>query len=200
MFITRSFWRKVVATVGAAVGFVFVYETTIRDSRYAARQAMVTEAAAPPQPGSTLQFTATAYCKGETTASGVVVRTGIAAADPALLPVGTVVRLDTPDSRYDGIWTVMDTGPAVQGRVIDLYLWSCHDALKFGRRPIRLTVLRLGWNPQNSDPERAEALFRQREIDRGLTPLRSRPIDSRVPVTSPVAPAVNPVPSMPPPI
>ena len=194
MFITRSFWRKVVATVGAAVGFVFVYETTIRDSRYAARQAMVAEAAAPPQPGSTLQFTATAYCKGETTASGVVVRTGIAAADPALLPVGTVVRLDTPDSRYDGIWTVMDTGPAVQGRVIDLYLWNCHDALKFGRRPIRLTVLRLGWNPQNSDPERAEALFRQREIDRGLTPLRSRPIDSRVPVTSPVAPAVNPVP------
>ena len=40
MFLSRSFWRKVVATVGAAVGFVFVYETTIRDSRYAARQAM----------------------------------------------------------------------------------------------------------------------------------------------------------------
>ena len=54
---------------------------------------------APPQPGSHLRFTATAYCKGETTASGVGVRTGIAAADPTLLPVGTVVRLDTPDSK-----------------------------------------------------------------------------------------------------
>ena len=48
-------------------------------------------------------------------------RTGIAAADPTLLPVGTVVRLDMPDSRYDGIWTIMDTGPAVQGRIVDLY-------------------------------------------------------------------------------
>jgi len=119
MFITRSFWRKVVATVGAAVGFVFVYEATIRDSRYAARQAVLTDSSAIPQPGSQLRFTATAYCKGETTASGVGVRTGIAAADPSLLPVGTVVRLDTPDARYDGIWTIMDTGPAVQGRTID---------------------------------------------------------------------------------
>jgi 3D (Asp-Asp-Asp) domain-containing protein len=194
MFITRSFWRKVVATVGAAVGFVFVYETTIRDSRYAARQAMAAEAAASPQAGSMLQFTATAYCKGETTASGVSVRTGIAAADPALLPVGTVVRIDTPEPRYDGIWTVMDTGPAVQGRIIDLYLWSCHDALKFGRRPIKLTVLRLGWNPENSGPAYADALFKQRELNRGLTPLRSRPIDSRAPMTVPVLPAVNPAP------
>ena len=72
---------------------------------------------------------------------------------PALLPVGTVVRVDMPNSRYSGIWTVMDTGPAVQGRLIDLYLWSCHEALAFGRRPVRLTVLRLGWSPQMSAPE-----------------------------------------------
>ena len=79
-------------------------------------------------------------------------RTGVAAADPALLPVGTVVRVDMPNSRYSGIWTVMDTGPSVQGRMVDLYLWSCKEALEFGRRPVRLTVLRLGWNPQMSAP------------------------------------------------
>ena len=194
MFITRSFWRKVVATVGAAVGFVFVYEATIRDSRYAARQAILTDAAAVPQPGSQLRFTATAYCKGETTASGVGVRTGIAAADPTLLPVGTVVQLDTPDARYDGIWTIMDTGPAVQGRVIDLYLWSCHDALRFGRRPIRLSVLRLGWNPQNSAPGRVDTLFRQREIDRAQMPVPSKPVDPTGTLTPPVVPAVAPPP------
>jgi len=177
MFITHSFWRKVVATVGAAVGFVFVYEATIRDSRYAARQAMIAEASAVPQPGATLRFVATAYCKGDTTASGVVVRTGVAAADPMLLPVGSVIRIDTPDSRYDGVWTIMDTGPAVQGRVIDLYLWSCHDALRFGRRPITLTVLRLGWNPRNSEPGRVDMLFKQREIDRAQMPLPSKPVD-----------------------
>jgi 3D (Asp-Asp-Asp) domain-containing protein len=192
MFITRSFWRKVVATVGAAVGFVFVYETTIRDSRYAARQAILSETSALPQPGSQLRFTATAYCKGETTASGVGVRTGIAAADPSLLPVGTVVRLDTTDPRYDGIWTIMDTGPAVQGRIIDLYLWSCHDALRFGRRPIQLTVLRLGWNPQNSEPGRVDTLFRQREIERAQLPLPTKPVDPEGRLTPPVVPAVAP--------
>jgi 3D (Asp-Asp-Asp) domain-containing protein len=166
MLINDSFWRKVVATVGAAVGLVFVYETTIRDSRYAARQATMNETVSIPQPGTRLRFTATAYCKGETTASGVSVRTGIAAADPTLLPVGTVVRIDTPDDKLDGIWTIMDTGPAVQGRTVDLYLWSCHDALRFGRRAIQLEVLRLGWNPQNSLPARVDDLFKQRELDK----------------------------------
>src|SRR5687768_8944812 len=164
MFITNSFVRKVVVTLGAAVGFVFVYETTIRDSRDAARGALVVEAAGQPTTlGRRLAFTATAYCKGETTASGVGVRSGVAAADPALLPVGSVIRIDTPDSRYDGIWTVMDTGPAVQGRIIDLYMWSCHDALKFGRRPVHVNVVRLGWNPQNSERSVVDVLFRKRE-------------------------------------
>jgi 3D (Asp-Asp-Asp) domain-containing protein len=188
MFISTSFVRKVVATLGAAVGFVFVYEVTVRDSRYAARDAMVAEAAMPASVGTPLAFTATAYCKGETTASGVVVRSGIAAADPALLPVGSVVRLDTPDARYNGIWTVMDTGPAVQGRTLDLYMWSCHDALKFGRRPVRINVLRLGWNPQNSEPGVVEALFQQRERDKAAMPIPAKAIDPMgvlVPATPP---------------
>ena len=28
----------------------------------------------------------------------------------------------------------MDTGPKVQGRHVDLYMWSCYEALAFGRR------------------------------------------------------------------
>jgi 3D (Asp-Asp-Asp) domain-containing protein len=195
MFITRSFWRKVVATVGAAVGFVFVYETTIRDSRYAARQAAMADTSAAPQPGAQLRFTATAYCKGETTASGVVVRTGIAAADPTLLPVGTVIRIDTTKGQYDGIWTIMDTGPAVQGRTIDLYMWSCHDALRFGRQRVQLTVLRLGWNPQNSDPGHVESLFKQREIDRGQTPLPARSVDPEGRLIAPSSATPEPPPS-----
>lgn len=194
MLISRSFWRKVVATVGAAVGLVFVYETTIRDSRYAARQASMAETVSIPQPGSRLRFTATAYCKGETTASGVSVRTGIAAADPALLPVGTVVRIDTPDAKLDGIWTVMDTGPAVQGRTIDLYLWSCHEALRFGRRPIQLEVLRLGWNPENSQRSRVDDLFKQRELEKARTREDEKPLDA-----SPASDAVPAAAQAPPP-
>ncbi len=179
MLISRSFLWKAVATVGAAVGFVFVYETTVRDSRYTAGQDTTPETAAIAQRGARLRFTATAYCKGETTASGVSVRTGIAAADPALLPVGTVVRLDTPDPKMNGIWTIMDTGPAVQGRTVDLYLWSCHDALRFGRRSIELEVLRLGWHPENSQPARVDGLFRQREINKARA-LAAEPAPSDV--------------------
>ncbi len=94
------------------------------------------------------------------------VRTGIVAADPQLLPVGSVIRIETPNPRYSGVWTVMDTGPSVQKRTIDLYLWSCHEALAFGRRPVWLTVLRLGWNPENSIPGMIDALFRKREAER----------------------------------
>jgi 3D (Asp-Asp-Asp) domain-containing protein len=192
MLISRSFLRKAVATVGAAVGFVFVYETTVPDSRYAAQQAALAESV-PPQPGARLRFTATAYCKGQTTASGVGVRTGIAAADPALLPVGTVVRLDTPDAKLDGIWTIMDTGPAVQGRTVDLYMWSCHEALRFGRRTIELEVLRLGWNPQNSEPARVSDLFKQREVQKARV-IQAPPKAS----AADVAPAVAPAPAPPP--
>ncbi len=159
MFLTRSFRRKLIATACVAVGFVFLYEATTLDSRYAARQAELREATAPPAPGARLRFTATAYCKGQTTASGVQVRSGIAAADPDLLPVGSVVQIDALGERYNGIYTVMDTGPAVQGRHVDLYMWSCYEALDFGRKPIQLTVLRLGWNPRATTPGLVDRLF-----------------------------------------
>ncbi len=183
MRIAESYWRKALATLVVAVGFVFFYESTARDSRYAARDATLSETTGLPQPGARMLFTATAYCKGETTASGVVVRTGVAAADPGLLPVGTVVRVDMPNPRYSGIWTVMDTGPAVQGRTVDLYLWSCKEAQEFGRRPVRLTVLRLGWNPQNSVPGLVDSLFRKREKD------ASRPAPP--PPVAPAAPVAD---------
>ncbi|MDP3720642.1 MAG: 3D domain-containing protein [Acidobacteriota bacterium] len=168
-------------TLGVAAGFVSLYQTTAPDSRTAASETSIVETTVLPQAGSRMEFTATAYCKGQTTASGVGVRTGVAAADPALLPVGSVVRLETPNPRYSGVWTVMDTGPAVRGRTVDLYLWSCKEALVFGRRPVRLTVLRLGWNPQNSIPGMVDTLFRKREAES----------------KRPVAPAEAPAPAAP---
>jgi 3D (Asp-Asp-Asp) domain-containing protein len=80
------------------------------------------------------------------------VKAGVAAADPKLLPLGSVVQIEGGPAKHEGIYTVLDTGPKVQGRHLDLYMWSCYEALDFGRRPVRLTVLRLGWNPTNSAP------------------------------------------------
>jgi 3D (Asp-Asp-Asp) domain-containing protein len=163
MFLTRSTGRKIVATATAAFTFALLYEVTTLDSRYAARQSELEVREGVPTPGARLRFTATAYCKGTTTASGVNVRTGIAAADPDILPVGSVIQVDRLGEKYNGIYTIMDTGPKVQGRHIDIYMWSCYEALDLGRRSITVQVIRLGWNPRASTPRQVDRLFRQRE-------------------------------------
>lgn len=172
MILSRSTGRKVAATSVAALLFAFLFDVTVFDSRHVVRLADLRDgvgthgvAATEPRPeaGAQLRFTATFYCKGTTTASGVNVRNGIAAADPALLPIGSVIRIDGLGEKYDGIYTVMDTGPKVQGRHVDVYLWSCTEAFQMGRRPMNLTVLRLGWNPTHSKPSLVQRLFRQRE-------------------------------------
>jgi 3D (Asp-Asp-Asp) domain-containing protein len=178
--IAESYWRKAIATLSVATVFVLLYDIQTRDSKSEASVPSITEMTVLPQAGARLQFSATAYCKGETTTSGVGVRTGIAAADPAILPVGSVVRVETPNPRYSGVWTVMDTGPSVRGRSVDLYLWSCKEALQFGRRSVRLTVLRLGWSPENSIPGMVDTLFRKREAE------------AKKPITPPPPPAPLP--------
>jgi 3D (Asp-Asp-Asp) domain-containing protein len=162
MFLSHSTGRKVLVTAITVILFAVLYEVTFLDSRFAARQADL-ELTASPVLGARLRFTATGYCRGTTTASGVNVRSGIAAADPDLLPVGSVVRIDKLPERYNGIYTVMDTGPKVHGRHLDLYIWNCDEALELGRRDMVITVLRMGWNPRNSTPRLVDRLFRQRE-------------------------------------
>ena len=162
--ISGSLVRKLAATCIAVIGFVLVYEVSVFDLRQSNPVKVVDPTA--PAAGAHLEFTATAYCKGKTTASGVGVRTGIAASDPSILPVGSVVNISTHDVKYNGVYTIMDTGPAVQGRTLDLYMWSCHEALRFGRRPVELRVLRLGWNPAASTPSFVDRLLRRREAAR----------------------------------
>ena len=174
--LSHSLWRKAVALVIAITGFVFLYETRTLDSPYEALHDFF-RSADQPLPGRKLNFAATAYCKGATTASGVTARTGVAAADPGLLPVGSVVNIATGDPKYNGVYTVMDTGPEVQGRELDLYMWNCNEALRFGRKDVQITVLRLGWDPQASAPRLIDRLFRRREAAR------------RVPAPEPPPPA-----------
>src|SRR5687768_8903859 len=162
--ISGSLRRKVLALVIAMMGFVFLYETRIIDST--ALQSLMGDRT--PDAGSRLPFSATAYCKGHTTAAGTAPRTGIAAADAQLLPVGSVLNVATGDARYNGVYTVMDTGPKVQGRLLDLYMWNCHEALRFGRRQVQVTVLRLGWDPKASAPSLIDRLFRGREMRKKL--------------------------------
>jgi 3D (Asp-Asp-Asp) domain-containing protein len=162
----RTLTRRTVAVAAAVLLVLFVFVSTTWDST----QEDVVAAGGRPRLGTALRFEATAYCKGTTTAAGAAVRTGMAAADPALLPLGSIIRVETPIDAHNGIWTVMDTGPEVKGRELDLYMWSCTEALAFGRRPVRVTILRLGWDPQQSAPGPIEQLFRRREQRRPETP------------------------------
>ena len=205
MLLTRSLRRRIVVAAGAALGFVLLYESPIFDSQYMPsvfRRTVRSETpalppgmpdpqdVASPAPGLILRFRATAYCKGTTTASGAGIQTGIAAADPDLLPVGSVIRVEGLSSRYNGIYTILDTGPRVQGRQIDVYMWSCNEALAFGRRTIRLQVMRLGWNPRTSTPERVGTEFRRREKEMTADPAVRPPATKSPPTPAPNGPTV----------
>lgn len=170
----------------AMAAFVLMYEAKMLDSQ---ATAWMFGQQADPVPGTRQQFAATAYCKGTTTASGVKVRTGVAAADPALLPVGSVVNVSTGDAKYNGVYTVMDTGPEVKGRELDLYIWSCHEALRFGRKPVQVTVLRLGWDPTASSPTIVDRLFRRREATRRIPAAEPPPPGGMPPATEETADA-----------
>lgn len=93
--------------------------------------------AAPPA-----KFTATAYALRGRTASGAGVRRGLIAADRRVLPLGTRVRLEA--GGYSGEYVVADTGGLVRGRKIDIWVPSNREAMRFGRRPVKLTVLSYG--------------------------------------------------------
>lgn len=86
-----------------------------------------------------ISFTATAYSLHGRTASGRLVSRGLIAADRRLLPIGTRVRLEA--GQYSGEYVVADTGGSVRGRKIDIWVPNSVEAMRFGRRPVRLTVL-----------------------------------------------------------
>ena len=87
-------------------------------------------------------FTATAYSLRGRTASGRAVSRGLIAADPSILPLGSRVRLEA--GSWSGEYLVADTGGAVRGHRIDIWTPTAREAMQFGRRMVKLTVLEFG--------------------------------------------------------
>lgn len=87
-------------------------------------------------------YVATAYSRKGRGASGMGVRAGTIAADPRVLPFGTRVRLDA--GQYSGEYVVTDSGSAIKGRKIDVWIPSFREACRFGRRNVKLSVLSYG--------------------------------------------------------
>jgi 3D (Asp-Asp-Asp) domain-containing protein len=88
---------------------------------------------------SLLEFNATAYCLPGYTAAGIVARKGTIAADPRILPLGSVVHIRAGE--YSGTYLVLDTGAKIKGRKIDIYMSDRREAMSFGRRSVRLKII-----------------------------------------------------------
>lgn len=84
-------------------------------------------------------YTATAYCLRGKTAMGHGVRKGIIAADPRVLRLGSKVRIGA--GAHSGEYLVSDTGGRIKGRKIDIWMASCAEARRFGRRTVQITPL-----------------------------------------------------------
>jgi 3D (Asp-Asp-Asp) domain-containing protein len=67
------------------------------------------------------------------------VRRGVIAADPRLLKLGSKVLLNA--GSYSGQYLVSDTGGGIRGREIDIWVPSCAEARRFGRRTITVSLV-----------------------------------------------------------
>ena len=101
------------------------------------------DATARPQRART-KMTATAYCDRGATRSGAQAQTGVVAADPHHLPLGTRLRIIAPGQPHAGTYIVADTGSAIAGRDLDIFMPSCRRAKAFGKRIVTVLILKRG--------------------------------------------------------
>lgn len=91
---------------------------------------------APSSSSRTITMEATAYSGGGTTASGMAAAVGRVAVDPRVIPLGTRLYIEG----Y-GYAVAADTGGAIKGNRIDLYMNSESACNSFGRRSVTVHVL-----------------------------------------------------------
>lgn len=92
------------------------------------------------------EFEATAYCLTGITKSGAKAAPGCVAADPKVIPLGSLIHVDSP--LMGGIYQVLDTGGLIKGKIIDIFIPSYDDCMEFGRRKVKVKVLRRGFTEE----------------------------------------------------
>ncbi len=85
-------------------------------------------------------FEATAYCyTGYRTATGTWPSRGTIAVDPEVIPLGSKLHVE---GYGEGI--ALDTGGAIRGEIIDLYMEDRSEALSWGRRQVEVRIIEEG--------------------------------------------------------
>ena len=76
------------------------------------------------------------------TASGTQARPGVVAVDPSVIPLGTKLYIESMDGTGSyGYASAEDKGGAIKGNRIDLFYSNRSDAMKFGRRQVKVYIL-----------------------------------------------------------
>lgn len=76
------------------------------------------------------------------TASGAKAQPGTVAVDPSVIPLGTKLYIASTDGSPDyGFATALDTGSAIKGYRVDLFMEDNQDALNFGIRQVKVYIL-----------------------------------------------------------
>ena len=67
---------------------------------------------------------------------------GVVAVDPRVIPLGTRLYIETADGSYIyGNAVAGDTGGAIKGNKIDLFMNSYSECMQFGRRTVNVYIL-----------------------------------------------------------
>ena len=70
------------------------------------------------------------------------VRYGVVAVDPRVIPLGSRLYIEAENGTWIyGTAVAADTGGAIKGNKIDLYVESYSDAINFGRRKAKVYIL-----------------------------------------------------------
>ena len=76
------------------------------------------------------------------TRSGTTVRPGVVAVDPKVIPLGTKLYVKSLNGSADyGFAIAEDTGGAIKGNKIDLYMEDPKDVKKYGRKNVEVYIL-----------------------------------------------------------
>jgi 3D (Asp-Asp-Asp) domain-containing protein len=71
------------------------------------------------------------------TASGTIVSRGTVSVDPRIIPLGTKLYVEGYGHAY-----ALDTGGAIKGNRIDLYVETKKEAFEWGRRQVKVWILK----------------------------------------------------------
>jgi len=76
------------------------------------------------------------------TYSGTRAKRGTVAVDPKVIPLGTRLYIESLDGSADyGFAVAEDTGSAVKGKIVDLFMESESDVAAYGKRKVRVYII-----------------------------------------------------------